>query len=213
MSSIADTLSKVGLIDELSKPTIMKSPSVAPVETTAPIRPTDFSNLPDDEEQEDHKHVAPGPDQAKPETDLEEKEFEEEEQEEPYDPEAEAKKLVALCNAGNTLICSPIAVWKLKKNRGGAKMLDKMKQCWHKKGAGMKINEREEAMALQYESYLQDTKQLSGEILFQAHEIKAMEELALPYCRESKIKIHSGASFWTTYLGFQAQKVIKILTA
>lgn len=196
--SLTETLSKVALIDELAKPTEIKTPSVSAPEPVN-LNPGDFSGVP--EPTPEPPTESPSNPEPTPEP------------EEPYDAETEAKKLVSLCNAGNTLICSPLAVWKLKKKRGGAKEIEKMKTAWHKRGAGMELTDREKTLALTYETYLADTKQLSGDILFTKHEIEAMEALALPYCEKSRIKINDGAAFWTTYAGFQVSKILKILTA
>lgn len=198
--SLTETLSKVALIDELAKPTEIKTPSFSAPEPVN-LNPGDFSGVPEPTPEpptESPYNPEPAPDP---------------EPEEPYDAEKESKKLVSLCNAGNTLISSPLAVWKLKKKRGGSKEIERMKTAWHKRGAGMELTDREKTLALTYETYLADTKQLSGDILFAKHEIAAMEELALTYCEKSRIKINDGAAFWTTYAGFQVSKILKILTA
>ena len=202
MSNLSDTLSRVALLDELSKPTAMKT--VAPLVQEVVQNRTDFTGFEngDIEEPEKIDHAQ----QKKPEP-------EPVEPEEPYDAETEATKLLGMLNAGNQIICAPIASWKLKKNRGGKKVLERMKTAWHKRGAKIKCTEQELDLALSYESYLADTKQLSGEILFTEMEMENLKKLAIPYCESTKIKINSGAAFWSTYGGLQITKVMKILTS
>lgn len=132
---------------------------------------------------------------------------------EPYDAEAEAEKLVGMLNAGNTVLVSPLANWRMIKKRGGREGLEKMKAPYMKKMKGEKLSEEEEVLYKSFESFQADMKLLNGEIPYSEQQLEAMKKLAVPYCQESQIHINGGLAFWIAVSGMQIEKIIKVLTA
>lgn len=135
------------------------------------------------------------------------------EPEEPYDAEVEATKLVNLLNAGNTLLVSPIANFRMIKKRGGREALDKMKAAYQKQKDGKKLSEEEDRMLSAFNSFKTDMALLNGEIPFSEKQLEILKTAAVPYCQESKMKINGAFAFWGIFGGMQTEKIIKILTA
>ena len=139
--------------------------------------------------------------------------IEEIEPEEPYDAQTEATKLVGLLNAGNSLLLTPLGQWKLKKNRGGKAVLERLKVSYLKKQRGEKLSEKDLQNIAEFEAYKSDIALLNGEIPFSEQEIQNLITCAIPYCESTKMKINSGFAFWGVYAGLQTSKIIKILQA
>ena len=188
-------VSQVSLTDILSQPTEQKEVNKSSDEF---INEDDFANEVIEDDIQEDEFIS---DQLK----------REEEEDEDYDAESEAKKLVGLLSAMNSLVVTPVAHWKLRKNIGGKKTLDRMKNAYQKNVRGDELNEREQKLLAAFQSYKKDMEILSGEIPYSDHEIETLNKLAVPYLNESKMKISGAGSFWTVFGGMQISKIVKVL--
>lgn len=190
----SEIISEVSLTDILSTPTERKE--VNEDHSNDFINQDDFSNdISHDDEFEDKPNREP------------------QDEDEDYDAETEAKKLVSLLSAMNSLVVTPVANWKLRKNIGGKRTLERMKKAYTKKVSGQDLSENDEKLLSAFENYKNDMAILSGEIPYSENEIKTLNELAVPYLEETKMKINGSASFWTVFGGMQVSKIVKVLMA
>lgn len=136
-----------------------------------------------------------------------------EEVEEEYDAVQEAEKLIAMIAAANNLLMTPLAVWKLKKKRGGKASIARMEALKAKQFSGAELSEAEKNLVLQYDAYLRDRESLQSVIPYTKEEIQMLKELAIPYCQGSKMKINSGFAFWAALGGTQLSRIMAIIQA
>lgn len=196
---LSSMVNNVSLTDILSKPTERKE--INNDNTEDFINEEDFLNSVVEDEIEDD-----GRSERRPPV-------EDHEEEEEYDAESEAQKLVGLLSAMNSLVVTPVAHWKLRKNIGGKKTLERMKNAYQKNVRGDELNDREQKLLEAFQSYKKDMEILSGEIPYSDHEIETLNKLAVPYLNESKMKISGAGSFWTVFGGMQVSKIVKVLMA
>ena len=132
----------------------------------------------------------------------------------PYNAEEAAENLVAVLSSLNYFI-TPLAVWKLKKKRGGKTAIEKM-QVIYAKSLGKdaeKITEQERQQLHMYQAYLKDKEELENAMPFTEKETDELTKLAIPYCRANRIKVPKGAGFWGAYGAMQFQRVMAIIQA
>ncbi len=183
-------LENISLFDVLAAPTESKTVSSSFQE---PVNLSDFSEKVD---------FAP-----------EIEEVEEVEEIDDYDAELEAKKLINLFDVGNSLLLSPLAFWKLEKNRGGKEALNAMKPAYMKRMQGKELTEQEEKLCASFDTYKADMMLINGEIPFSKQQKDQLMELAIPYCEKSRIKTNDNLAFWVLLAGMEIGKVTKILRA
>ncbi len=133
------------------------------------------------------------------------------EPEAPYDPVEAAEQLVALIQGANTLSMTPLAMWIAKRKRGGSDEIRKLQVLYERKNNGQKLTEAQEAQVATYTAYLRDKEELRKVIPYTDDEMKMLKDLAIPYCRVTKLKVNSGAAFWSALGGMQLQRIIAIL--
>lgn len=131
----------------------------------------------------------------------------------PYDAKSEAAKLVALISSLNNVTLTPLAIWKVKHKKGGKKEIEKMQIVKAKEYQGKKLTEDEKRMVDNYNAYLQDKKELQNAIPYTEAETKLLNEMDIPYCASTKMKINGGMTFWTALGAIQFTRVIQILQA
>lgn len=136
-----------------------------------------------------------------------------EEEQEPYNPEEEAEKLLGLIAAANNITMTPLALWRLKKKRGGKQVIERMQVMKAKQFSGQKLTENEQRLIDQYDAYLLDKQQLQQAIPYTEQEMEMLKQLAIPYCQSSKLKVNSGAAFWSALGGVQLQRIFAIIQA
>lgn len=128
-----------------------------------------------------------------------------------YDPEIEAEKLIAMIEAGNMLITAPLYKWKVQKNHGGKKVVQRIKTAWAKHKQGQELSEQEQKDHAAYLLYQTERKEWLSEVDYEPEELEKLQRLALPFVKENKMKISSMAAFWIYFGGLQSSKFLKLL--
>lgn len=182
-------LENISLFDVLAAPTESKTVASSFQE---PVNLSDFSEM-----------VNPAPE-------VEDLEAEEEDD---YDAVHEAEKLVNLFDVGNSILLTPLAGWKLQKNRGGKQALNAMKPAYMKRQQGEALTDKELALCASFDAYKADLILMNGEIPYSKQQREQLIKLAIPYCEKSRIKTNETFAFWTLLAGTEIGKITKILMA
>jgi hypothetical protein len=132
-------------------------------------------------------------------------------QEEPYDAEKQARNLVNGLLVLDTAILNPIGMLKIRNNTGGSAVIKKMRKAYMKKMSGAELNDEEKNLYESFETFRNDLNMLSDELIPTDAHRKALMQVAIPYCEDTKINIKSGLVFWGMYTGSLVQKITKIL--
>ncbi len=133
----------------------------------------------------------------------------EEEEEEPYDPETESENLVNMVTAGNAILMTPIANFRLIKAFGGRKKIQEMKKAFVKKNSGKELSEKEQQLAESYANYSAQLNMISGDLMYTPEQIQMLKTAALPMCKRRKLKVSADWAFWSVLLGIQTDKLFK----
>lgn len=132
-------------------------------------------------------------------------------QEEPYDAEKQARNLVNGLLAIDSLVLNPIGMLKIRHNAGGSAVIKKMRKAYMKKMSGAELNDEEKNILESFETFKNDLNMLSDDLIPTEAQRKALMQVAIPYCEDTKINVKSGLVFWGMYTGSFVEKITKIL--
>jgi len=130
---------------------------------------------------------------------------------EPYDAEKQARNLVNGLLAMDSLVLNPIGMLKIRHNAGGSEVIKKMRKVYMKKMSGAALTEEEQNIMDSFETFKNDLNMLSDELVPTDAQRKALMQVAIPYCEDTRINVKSGLVFWGMYTGSFVEKITKIL--
>lgn len=131
----------------------------------------------------------------------------------PYDAEENAEILVELIDVANIQTLTPLAKWKLRKKLGGKPGLRQKQILFEKKFNKEELTDGEKRDIELYQAYLKDKLEIEEAIPYTPDEKEALKTAAIPYLKQSKLRIGGGASFWTQLAMIQGGRIMQVLTA
>lgn len=202
---LAALASMVSLSDEISRPTEIKEPAQAVVETLSEKTEALQSILSKVEDvhlpEPDLNPPAPIHQQIQPPV----------EEEEEYDAEKEARSLVYTLTAIDQFVLNIAVLLKCRSSVGGSKGIAKMKSAITKEFAGEELTEEDKKLIARMKEYKSNMEALSGEMIVKPSEMNRLIEVATSWCEETKFKVGSGTAFWANYVGSLAERTTKII--
>lgn len=188
--------------DEISQPTEFRpepaSISASPVEeSAAAVNPFDF--------EETASRIPQTPSAAAPEPIVDEYED--------YDAETNAKSLVHMLTALDSIALTVTVNAKCRKNVGGQRAIKKMRAALIKSEFGQELTETDKQLIKRFEAFEAKLKLLSDDVLPKPEKIDQLIQQAIPYCEASRIKVGEGTGFWISYGTDVLLRASKILLA
>jgi|GEM_PF-2602212 len=140
-------------------------------------------------------------------------EQEQKQPEEPYDAEENAALLVGCIASVNDIVMTPLARWKVRHKFGGKKTLKTYQLQFAKSFTNKKLTDQEQKLADLYTAYLKDKEEMEKAIPYTDKEIENLTRAAIPYCKQSRIKVNGGVAFWVELGSLQMERIITVLSA
>jgi hypothetical protein len=185
----------VSLADIIAEPTTQRSESNLAEDFNEITNKTDFEPEPIIEQ------VEP------PEPQIDKKQVEAK----PYDPEKNASAMVYGLQAIESIILTPLAIYKHRKTSGGKEVISAMRSAFDRTNLGEELDEKEQRLSDAYQQYKNEIKELSNDLSWSDEKTKNLIKMAIPYCEDKKFEMNSGTAFWMMYGADLAGKITKII--
>lgn len=130
----------------------------------------------------------------------------------PYDAEENAEILVELIDVVNVQSLTPLARWKLRKKLGGKTEVTRKQLLFEKKLNKETLTDEEKRDIELYQAYLKDKEELDKAIPYTDEEKKNLKQAAIPYLKQTQLKIGGGMAFWTQLAMIQGSRIMQVLT-